>query len=196
MQTFDNWFIYWTNLSILLFWFYNFTVIVFKQINVKTYFLSFLPWVSFIPTLDIKVYSFGVLVLILALSIIDFFSVVIRIEFIDPETFHWLWFAKMILTVFRHKDLLPLQVCGKSRRGCRFCVTACWIQSFSLLDIKYPSSSSYKPYLLVVDFSILNLLDQLSLILELILKCDWKISVGCIQTGLMESPPPQVCGRL
>ena len=43
--------------------------------------------------------------------------------------------------------------------------------------------------------TLLWLLDQISLILKLFLECDWKLSVGRIQTGHKYFLHPQVCGR-
>ena len=47
-----------------------------------------------------------------------------------------------------------------------------------------------------VDLCVSYLLDQRSLILKLVLGCDWKLSVGHIQTGHAYFLPVQVCGRL
>ena len=44
-----------------------------------------------------------------------------------------------------HKYLLPPQVCGKLRQGCRLGVHTCLLQLISLLDLKSSSSSSFKP---------------------------------------------------
>ena len=49
--------------------------------------------------------------------------------------------------------------------------------------------------LLIVDLCVSYLLDHYSLILKLVLRCDCKLSVGCIQTGHTYLLPPQVCGR-
>ena len=51
------------------------------------------------------------------------------------------------------------------------------------LDLKYPSSSSFKHYFDIVEFYGLYVFDHRSFILKLFLGCDCKFSVGCIQTG-------------
>ena len=56
-------------------------------------------------------------------------------------------------------DLLSPQVFGRSWRGFRLGVQNFWLQLFTLLDLKYPSSSSFKPYSFIVDLCVSYLLD-------------------------------------
>ena len=60
-------------------------------LNTKNYFQSLLIWVSFLQTLHFKVFSFGLLVLILSSLIVDFLFVLIGSAFIDPEAFPRVW---------------------------------------------------------------------------------------------------------
>ena len=81
-----------------------------------------------------------------------------------PVCLHWSDQRSLILKSFlrydyklsmgqiqtRHTNFLPLHVCGRLWRGCRFGVQNCLIQLIAFRDLKYPSSSSFKPNL--VDF--------------------------------------------
>ena len=49
--------------------------------------------------------------------------------------------------------------------------------------------------LLIVDFFVSYLLDQRSLIMKIVLGCDWKLSVGHIQTIHTYLIPPRACPR-
>ena len=50
-------------------------------------------------------------------------------------------------------------------------------------------------FLLIFDWCILHLLDQRSLILKLIIRCDYKLSVVHTQIGHTDLLPQQACGR-
>ena len=77
-----------------------------------------------------------------------------------PVVSHWpyqiLLILKLVLgcdcklyvdrTQTRHMDFLPPQICGRSWKGCWLSVQACLLQLIALLDIKSPSSSSFKTY--------------------------------------------------
>ena len=94
-----------------------------------------------------------------------------------------------------HTYLISLYVCGRLYIGCRLGVPTCLLQFIDLLYLKSPSSSSFKPSLLIFDFCISYVLDQILLILKLVLVCDCKFSLGRIQTRLMDFIPSQVCVR-
>ena len=53
-----------------------------------------------------------------------------------------------------HADFLPPQVCGRSWRGFRLAVQTCLLQLITCIDLKYPSSYSFKPRLLIVDLCV------------------------------------------
>ena len=68
-----------------------------------------------------------------------------------------------------------------------------WI--FSLININLLKGLRARIIFLVIDFCASYLLDQLSLILKLVLRCVRKLSIGRIQTGYKYLLPPQVCVR-
>ena len=90
---------------------------------------------------------FGVLFIISVLLIVDLFVQINRIRI------NWSWnLSSGALEKFcgmypnRTKTSLPPpQVCGRSCRGFRLGVHNCSLQLIVLLDIKSPSSSSFKP---------------------------------------------------
>ena len=48
---------------------------------------------------------------------------------------------------------------------------------------------------MIVDLCIFHIMDQRSLILKLVLGCDWKLYVGRIKMGHPHLLPPQACGK-
>ena len=92
-----------------------------------------------------------------------------------------------------HVYFLPPHDCERSWWGWWLGITSGWRQLVYFIDQNSPSSYSYKPYFFIVDFCLFHLMDQRSLILNIVLRCYRRLSVGCIQIGHTDFVPPQVC---
>ena len=84
MHTFDHLLIDWTNILSLLWSFYNFAVIIFKWLKVKTCFKRFLFWVIS-PNIEFESIFLWSFIFALLSLIVDFFVRVNRI------IVHWFW---------------------------------------------------------------------------------------------------------
>ena len=120
----------------IVFNYYWFLVLQFNQYKVLLFIWLFIHQVLF----------FGFLVIIFVSLIVDLFL-------------HWQYQRLLILKLFlgcdckllvgriqtRHTDFLPPQVCGRLWRGFRLDIQTCSLQLIVYLDLRYPSSSSFKP---------------------------------------------------
>ena len=77
-----------------------------------------------------------------------------------------------------------------------FCYYLFIDEQLNWYKLLYTSSYLFNPYFVFVDLCVSYSLDQRSFILKLVLGCDWKFSLGRIQTGHMDLLPSQACERL
>ena len=96
----------------------------------------------------------------------------------------------------RHMDLLPLQDWGRSRQGWRVVVHYCWHQLIFFIDLKHPLSSSPNNFFFDCWPVYFEFIDWCSLILKIVLRCDWKLSSSHIQIRQTHFIPPQACVRV
>ena len=141
---------------------------------------------------------FGVLVIIFASFIVDLF---VRIYWIRV---HWSWNLSLgvlanFLWAVSKPDMRIFFPCkftegyGEGAGWVFRLVCFNWLLCLIYNLIQFLRSSLL---LLIVDFCVSYLLDQISLILKLVLGCVRKFSVGRIQTGHNNLLPPQIFGRL
>ena len=134
-----------TNLLNVLLVFYNFSVIITKLLKFKTFFQGLLLWVRFFQKFHLEVFSFGVLVLILVLFVVDLFAC------INLISVHWSWnvflgvIENYLWYIYKHihTPLLPPQACGRSWWGLWLGVDYSLYKFIALIDQKYPPSSSH-----------------------------------------------------
>ena len=117
--------------------------------------------------------------------------------FIDPKSCPWVWLKIICGTyptwTYRFDNPVGLlKVIVRVPVGCKCLLTS--IDCFYLYKISFKWFTL--TFIIIVDLCILHLLDQRSLILKLVLWCDWNFSVVHIQTGYTNLLPLQVCGRL
>ena len=87
----------------------------------------------------------------------------------------WKFSVECIQTILTY--FLSAYVCGRSYIGCRLGVQTCLLQFIDLLYLKSLSSSSLMPSFVDFWLFVSYLLEHILLVLKLVLRCEWKLSL-------------------
>ena len=136
----------WANLFSLLFLISTYAVIIVMWLKTKDFFYFFQGLFSSIHSI-LKYCSLEFYFSLLHCLFLTGLFALIGSEFIYPETFPRVCCKLSVGHIqIGHTDLFPPQVCGRLWRWCRFGVQKFSYQFIAFPDLKYPSSSSFKPY--------------------------------------------------